>query len=300
MTDYTQLDRAYPVDPGYDSHPATRYIYAFLTEDRRNVKIGLVHSASALLRRLRDISRLRELRGLREVAHVELHHVDGHVAELIEAAIGLELIRNGLLRPAYRVDWYEVVGDVADTKWPELLEDARRSVWHGSSAEPTKSSTRTGTHIPTEQWTLERWEGAADPPDLPKIWSVKRRFVVDGHRSCAELAVLARLRDDGWDGVWVSAFGRVLRRDWFVTEAYRTIAAAGAPDDAVEVFERLRIANGGSLAGFFDVFAWRDGEVKFVEVKVGADRLQDSQLRFVDLALRLGHDLDEFLLVGVA
>jgi hypothetical protein len=154
--------------------------------------------------------------------------------------------------------------------------------------------------IPTERWTLDPWEGGADPPDLPKSWAIKPGFVVDGRRSCAELAVLARLRDDGWDGVWVSAFGRVLRRDWFLTEAFRTIAEAGAPADIAAVFERLRAANGGSLAGFFDVFAWRDGKVRFVEVKVARDRLQDTQRRFVQLALGLGHDPDEFLLVEVA
>ena len=155
------------------------------------------------------------------------------------------------------------------------------------------------TQIPTERWTLDPWEGAADPPDLKRTWSIKHKFVVDGRRSCAELAVLARLRDDGWDGVWVSAFNNFLRRDWFPADAFKTIAAAGAPADAAAVFELLRAANGGSLGGFFDVFAWRDGEVRFVEVKVGADRLHDKQRRFLQLALRLGHDLDEFLLVEV-
>ena len=39
-----------------------------------------------------------------------------------------------------------------------------------------------------------------------------------------------------------------------------------APMWAVEVFDRLRVANGGKLDGFFDVFAWRDpDEVRFDE-----------------------------------
>jgi hypothetical protein len=154
--------------------------------------------------------------------------------------------------------------------------------------------------VTSERWTLDRWEGAADPPDLKRIWAIKPKFVVDGCRSCAELAVLARLRDDCWDGVWVSAFSRELRRDWFLTDAFKSIADAGAPADVAAVFERLRAANGGSLAGFFDVFAWREGEVRFVEVKNAGDRLQQTQRRFVELALGLGHDLDEFLIVEVA
>jgi hypothetical protein len=153
------------------------------------------------------------------------------------------------------------------------------------------------THISTERWTLERCDDAVDPPDLPRTWSRKGKFVVDGGRSCAELAVLARLRDKGWDGVWVSAFARELRRDWFPTNGFKTIAAAGAPADVVAVFDTLRQANGGGLGGFFDVFAWRDGKVRFVEVKVPPDSWQPTQLRFLDVALRLGHHLDEFLLV---
>jgi hypothetical protein len=153
--------------------------------------------------------------------------------------------------------------------------------------------------IRTERWTFDPWEGPADPPDLPKIWSIKPKYLVDGGRSCAELAVLARLRHDGWDGVWVSAFGRFLRRDWFGTaDAFKTITAVGAPAGVAAVFERLREANGG-LAGFWDVFAWRDGDVKFVEAKVGADRLQKTQLRFMELALSLGHTPEQFLLVEV-
>jgi hypothetical protein len=61
---------------------------------------------------------------------------------------------------------------------------------------------------------------------------------------------------------------------------------------AVEAFDRLRAANGGSLGGFSDVFAWREpGEVRFYEAKVGPDRIKPTQLRFAELALRF-HRLD--------
>ena len=51
---------------------------------------------------------------------------------------------------------------------------------------------------------------------------------------------------------------------------------------AVEVFDRLRAANGGKLDGFFDVFAWRNpGEVRFYEVKTSGDSPRESQRKFV-------------------
>ena len=75
--------------------------------------------------------------------------------------------------------------------------------------------------------------------------------------------------------------------EWFPAPAARTLAETGAPAWAVEAFDRLRAANGGSLGGFFDVFAWREpGEVRFCEAKVGPDRIKPTQLRFIELALR--------------
>jgi hypothetical protein len=62
----------------------------------------------------------------------------------------------------------------------------------------------------------------------------------------------------------------------------------------------LRAANGGTLSGFFDVFAWREpGQVGFYEAKVGPDRINPTQLRFVEVALRF-HHLEEFMIVEVA
>ena len=49
----------------------------------------------------------------------------------------------------------------------------------------------------------------------------------------------------------------------------------------------LRAANGGTLSGFFDVFAWQEpGRAAFFEVKVGPDRIKPTQLRFAEIALR--------------
>jgi hypothetical protein len=108
------------------------------------------------------------------------------------------------------------------------------------------------------------------------------------------------LRRDGWDGVWVSAFGGSwFRSEWFPAPAFRTLADAGAPAWAVETFERLQAANDGKLSGFFDVFAWRTpGEVRFVEIKVAEDKIRPTQRRFVETALRF-HDQKQFMIIEV-
>jgi hypothetical protein len=85
----------------------------------------------------------------------------------------------------------------------------------------------------------------------------------------------------------VNAFRSELRTGWFPAPAVKTLAETGAPAWAVEAFERLKAANGGTLGGFFDVFAGREpGQVRFYEAKVGPDRIKPTQLRFIELALR--------------
>jgi hypothetical protein len=158
-------------------------------------------------------------------------------------------------------------------------------------------------YIATERWALEPWEGE-DEPELPQTWH-KPKFSVNGSRSCAELAVLHHLRGDGWDGVWVCPFrpARLLTEwPWPQPPGPRvtTIAQTGAPEWAVRIFDRLRAENGGTLDGFFDVFAWREpGEIRFDEVKVvPGDQITDSQREFVERALRL-HRLEQFTIIEV-
>ena len=155
--------------------------------------------------------------------------------------------------------------------------------------------------LATQRWVLPRWEGEADPVGVPRIWAIKPGFVVNGRRSCAELAVVDRLRREGWDGVWVSAFaGNWVRRDWFPTPAFRSPREAAAPDWAAQVFEKLRQAHGGTLSGFFNVFAWRaPGDIRFIEVKMGSDPIQATQRTFLQMALRY-HRPEQFMIVEVA
>jgi hypothetical protein len=151
-------------------------------------------------------------------------------------------------------------------------------------------------HIRTQRWVLEPWEGD-DLPGLATPWARKPKFSVNGSRSCAELAVVDHLRVDGWRGVWVNAFRAELRSEWFPAPAARALAEAGAPRWAAEIFGRLRAANGGTMSGFFDVFAWREpGQVGFYEAKVGPDRIKPTQLKFVEVALRF-HRLEEFMII---
>jgi hypothetical protein len=153
-------------------------------------------------------------------------------------------------------------------------------------------------HIRTQQWALEWWDGE-DEPGLAVPWARKPKFSVNGGRSCAELAIVHHLQARGWNGVWVNAFRGELRGRWFPAPTARQLAEVGAPGWAVEIFGRLRAANGGTLSGLFDVFAWREpGRAAFVEAKVGPDRIKPTQLKFVEIALRF-RSLDDFMIVEI-
>jgi hypothetical protein len=180
---------------------------------------------------------------------------------------------------------------------PQGLGGRRRQV---TERPPTPFRLAQGTvHIATQRWELVQWKGAPDPPDLQRPRGIKPKFSVNGHRSCAELAVIEDLRRDGWygsgslpsraTGCGLNGFRLLVSGRWL----------SGAPVWAVEIFERLRAANDGKLSGFCDVFAWREPDkVRFLEVKVAKDRIQPSQREFVERALRF-HDRSQFMVIEV-
>ena len=91
--------------------------------------------------------------------------------------------------------------------------------------------------VSTQRWTPVWWDGEPEPVGLPRIWSRKPMVAVRDRPVCAELAVVSELALAGWQGVWVSAFGNSLRREWFPAPTFRTIAAAGAQPWAAEIFD---------------------------------------------------------------
>ena len=80
--------------------------------------------------------------------------------------------------------------------------------------------------IPTQRWALEQWNGD-DQPELAAPWHRKPKYSVDGNRSCAELAIVHRLRQSGWNGVRVNAFRGEPRPQWFPPRQERHLRRSG-------------------------------------------------------------------------
>jgi len=138
---------------------------------------------------------------------------------------------------------------------------------------------------------LDPWT-RGDPGTLP--WSVtygKRRNVVadeHGDLSLAEVEIVKRLRQAGWEAAWLDSFGRAPQRwrSWTMT----------LDDLADQVRSRLALiesapANAGrAAAGRPDVAAWRGRDVVFLELKRPGDRLAPSQRDWAERALSISPD----------
>ena len=156
-----------------------------------------------------------------------------------------------------------------------------------------------GDRIGTERWTLRF--PRADTPRLSDT-TVKRTYARKplvapfGEPLFGELAVLACLQHDGWNGVWVDTFhGKEL--------FWREMPQRGSRVDLTLEPEALRLYRGivaehGKRGGFFDVFAWRESNFLFIEYKGKSDRPNANEKSWIASTIRYGIDLSHLLVVA--
>lgn len=134
---------------------------------------------------------------------------------------------------------------------------------------------------------FERWTG--EP--LEDTYGNKPIVDVDGEPMFAELAILRYFQKDGWDGVWVDTFRKKYRTSW----GDEGIVRLGG-----DKLQLLKTINGkaGSTSGCFDVYCWKDDSLVFAESKRSSkDSIRDTQLRWLEAALRSGLEPSSLLVV---
>lgn len=106
---------------GYDLSRRERWLYAFLTVDGIQVKVGLVLTKERLAGRLREVARKNP--GLTQVAATPLRGVTHQEAEHIESVVRHWLCASSGFDHSGLVDWLNVP-DPPPEDWQALLDGA--------------------------------------------------------------------------------------------------------------------------------------------------------------------------------
>lgn len=128
----------------------------------------------------------------------------------------------------------------------------------------------------------------------------KPAVAYEGRVLFGELAILRYLEKDHWKGVWVDVPHSHGRKDVFWSGMPPTGVAHAMPPKVSEKFQAIKASNGDSLAGFFDVFAWKgEGEdFMFIEYKAKGENADDSEYHWINAALEEGIEPHQLCIIG--
>jgi hypothetical protein len=138
--------------------------------------------------------------------------------------------------------------------------------------------------IPKTKIEFNLWHGSP----IKSTWNHKAVLNVDGEPVFAELAVVRLLARKALDAVWVSS---KFRCD-FPPSCHEL------PARPQSIFDQIVRANAGKRAGCWDVLAWDNREVFFIECKRrGRDQIRPSQAEWLAAALSSGLLPSAFLIL---
>jgi hypothetical protein len=128
----------------------------------------------------------------------------------------------------------------------------------------------------------------------------KPAVAYEGRIVFGELAVLRYLEKDQWKGVWVDTAHSHGRKDVLWAGMPPTGVARAMPTKVSEKFQAIKAANGDSLAGFFDIFAWKgEGEdFIFVEYKAKGENVDEREYDWINAAMAEGVEPQQMCVVG--
>jgi hypothetical protein len=144
--------------------------------------------------------------------------------------------------------------------------------------------------VPKVNPRFQEWKGARDNINT---YGGKALINFRGELVFAEIAILKTFEDAGWEGGWIDTYRNKVWSDFPDRTTPSTLSG-----EAVELYERLKAANGGSRSGFWDVFVWKGDEVVFAEAKrANDDQINSNQEKWLEAALSTGLQLKSFLIV---
>jgi len=132
------------------------------------------------------------------------------------------------------------------------------------------------------------------PGALPASYVSKPLVTFSGAAMFGELALLRWLEVDGWDGVWLDTVHD--RKNW--RHMPTRSSPVTLPPPAQALYDRIVAANGGRASGAFDVMAWRDDHIIFVEYHGPDEKMHKNQRAWIDAALAAGVSVNDLLIVA--
>ena len=150
--------------------------------------------------------------------------------------------------------------------------------------------------VEIERWTVRF--PPAEPSKLPesvlkKTYTTKPLVEPYEKPVFGELAILKSLDKDGWSGVWVDTYHG---SELFWRDMPHQSSAVDLSDNPkiLDTYRRI-VSEHGKRGGFFDVLAWRDSELLFIEYKGAGDRPNSNEASWIAAALRTGIDSSQLL-----
>lgn len=151
-------------------------------------------------------------------------------------------------------------------------------------------SLSSGAEVLIQKYFLHfnQWRGAP----IPNTYNNKPVIDWNGEPLFAELAVLRLFQSNGWDGVWVDSYRRKYRIG--LPDVVQPIEI---PEERKKLIESIREKTGRS-GGCWDVVLWKEDKLLFIELKRSKrDRIQDSQISWLEQSIFLGLKTDNFAFI---
>ena len=147
--------------------------------------------------------------------------------------------------------------------------------------------------IKLARWFFQKYD-STPLLDLSKTYLSKPLVKYNASYTFAELAILGEFINHGWEGCWIDSFHKKI---WNAFPA--TSLPIQLPQEIQIKLSNLLIGKKITKIGAWDILAWKDDFLLFIESKslYSKDKLRNSQLSFLQKALRAGFDSNHFLIV---
>ncbi len=153
--------------------------------------------------------------------------------------------------------------------------------------------------IPKCTTRFKKWEGV----ELKETFGNKPVIDMDGNPMFAELAIMNRFIQSGWNAIWVEVYAKarnpIYLSTWDFEKRYKDQAPSAFQEKILlEMLSEIAKLNNNSYGGCWDVLGWIGNQVLIVESKrLKKDRVQKTQNRWLEAGLKYGLKPENFMVV---